>query len=84
MADDGSIPTKTAVDVLRAHGIGVCIRQATDDSDEQTLMVKDLVVDAQTFPLAVNRRMVHRIARKFDIPIHYFYHPELTPQTLQH
>ena len=68
----GDIGAVTRHDVLRVLcSAGVRI---VKDGDEFTLSADD-VLESQRLPASVPRRMVHRLARLFDVPIHSFYHP---------
>ncbi len=78
MADDGSLPKSTIIAVLKAHGVSV-YPQAEDhaytvitDGKETTLALR--------LGDAVSRKAVHGLQRKFGIPIHHFYNPQLAPE----
>ena len=76
MADSGSVKAEVVVEVLRAHDVDVSTDSTSEN--EQTVMIDGDVVEVQEFPSTVNRRMVNRLAHKFNVPIHHFYHPELS------
>jgi hypothetical protein len=62
--------------VLRAHGVESYPSEACDG---QTVFTKNGVYEAYSFPEQVSRRMLERMKRKFDIPIHHFFNPQMAP-----
>lgn len=76
MPSSGEVPLRWVEDVLRAHGVEL----SRDKEDERiTVLAKGAYVESYTFQNRVGRRILHRLKRKFDIPIHHFYHPEMAP-----
>ena len=67
--DIGAITRHELLRVLCKHGVRI-----VHEGDEFTLS-NDGVLESQSLPNAKPRRMVHRFARIFNIPIHGFYHP---------
>ena len=43
-------------------------------------MIKGGTVLAEVLPEWLSRKTLHYLARKFDIPIHHFYNPEMAPK----
>ena len=82
MPDNGVVSREVIIAVLRAHGVD--ITSQSFNGDEHTTMMKGSIVEVQVFPPTVNRHMVGRLARKFNVPVHHFYHPEVTPGNLLH
>ncbi len=72
----GAVKRSIVLDVLKKHNVFVAAK-----SNEFTLNKGD-IVEVYRFPDPLHRRMIHRLSRKFDIPIHHFYHQELIDQTL--
>jgi hypothetical protein len=77
MSNDGVVPRVYVVIVLQAHGVELTEKQS--DNATVTIMVKNGLVEAIVLPDAVGRRTLHRLQRKFGIPIHHFYHPVMAP-----
>ena len=75
MADSGEVLRDTVVHVLERHGVGVEISHLNGRAE--AIPARNGVVVAYVLPGRVGRRMLHTLKRKFDIPIHHFYHPEM-------
>ena len=73
--DDGGVPHEIVIAVLRANGVDVS--ETMEDGQLKTTMIRDFVVEAQFLPVMVPRRFVLRLAHKFAVPPHYFWHPEM-------
>ena len=84
MNDSDGIHSTIAVEVLRAHKVDVSVQSSDENQQELTTMSKGNFVEVQQFPHALSRRMVNRLARLFDVPVHHFYHPELASQATVH
>ena len=82
MPDDGGVSLVDVVATLRAHGVDIASQSL--NGDVRTAMMKGQIVEVQVFPHTVNRHMVNRLARKFDVPVHHFYHPEVAPGNTLH
>lgn len=67
--DIGAVTRHDVLSVLCKAGVRI-----VHEGDEFTLS-NDSVLESQRLPANIPRRMVHRLARLFDIPIHSFYHP---------
>ena len=67
--DIGAVTRHDVLSVLCKAGVRI-----VRDGDEFTLS-NDGVLESQLLPVSIPRRMVHRLARLFDVPIHSFYHP---------
>jgi len=68
--EPGSVKKDVALEVLVAHGVSVVHK------GNKVILSKGNVIEVQLFPARLHRRMLHRLARRFDIPIYHFYHPE--------
>ena len=84
MNDSDGIHSTIAVVVLRAHKVDTSVQPSDENQQELTTMIKGNIVEVQQFPRVLSRRMVNRLARLFDVPVHHFYHPELAPQSTVH
>lgn len=78
MPSDGEVPLRIVELVLQAHGVSVS-RGRLDGLESTTTMARDDIVVATVLPDPVSRRMLHFLKRKFNIPIHHFYHPLMAP-----
>ena len=72
------ISIKEIVKVLEYYGVDVICEE-----DEITVWKDDI---KRTFPMEdgfMTKRFVHRIARKFEIEVRYFFHPDdlLNPES---
>jgi len=45
----------------------------------QTVFTKNEVYEAYDLPELVTRRMLDVLKRKFDVPIHHFFNPQMVP-----
>ena len=76
---DRSVPRRSVLEVLARHGVDV-----SDYPDgAQSSLVKDgypPLVLVLTIPDPVENRLLQRLQRKFDIPIHHFYNPLMAPR----
>ena len=68
------IPTTQALEVLRLSGVDVGV------VGTMTYLDKGEIHIALELPDSLNRRAIHALHRTFDIPIHYFYRPEMIPR----
>jgi hypothetical protein len=66
------LPLLTVLKVLKASGVEVATRD-----DGTTVLVKGTQNKSYAFPEMLQRRMLHSLARTFDVEIRYFFHPEL-------
>lgn len=69
--DSGAVPRENVLRVLE-HG---CASMAT--SGLCVMLVKDGMPEAYKLPPMVPRRMLQRLARKYDLRLEWFYHPEM-------
>lgn len=72
MVEDGSVSKAVAIEVLRNCGVDV-----SPQNDGMMILAKGQHVESMYIPEQTGRRLLHYFGRKFDIPIRYFYHPEL-------
>jgi hypothetical protein len=78
---DGAVPIQTVTTVLSACGISF---KTVDEG--AFVLYKDGVPEGLQLPLSVRRKMLHRIAYKYNLKIEWFYHPEMVcngPKTSQ-
>lgn len=79
MPSVSEIPRSQFFQVLEAHGISV-LDHGDGEWVEALLVGRDgTVIEKRSYPKSIPRRMLHRMSRKLDIPIHYFFHPEMLP-----
>ena len=64
---------EAVVRVLRANGVEV------SEDKGRTIMVLGTEIEVQCFTERIPRRMVLRLAHKFKVAPHYFWHPEMMP-----
>jgi len=75
VSEEGSVSLADVIKVLRAYAVAVTL-----EGDEVTVSrgkVPPLVIP---LPKIVHRKTLHRLASKFDIPIHLFWNPEQIPK----
>ena len=65
--------------VLESHSVDLRLKHSIDNA-QITVMIKDGTVLAEVLPERVSRRTLHYLSRKFNIPIHHFYNPEMAPK----
>jgi len=71
---DATVHRDTVVKVLKATGVDVSV-----DGDNFTLAKEGVAIQTYVLPLQVGRKMLFRFEHRFKIPIHWFFHPEMTP-----
>lgn len=71
---EGSVPRAHVVSVLTACGVSVSYDQG---SGKMIMYSGDGIPEVQVLPAYVTRKMLHRLASKFDIQVAWFYHPEM-------
>jgi hypothetical protein len=75
MHDIGEVSRATFI-VLKAHGVGV-----SDKGDGVWLLVKQGIIETRFLHNDVSKKTLHYFQRKFDIPIHHFYNPQMATGT---
>ena len=75
MGEEGNVHRETVIKVLRLQGVGVS--KQVDGPSNMFVLAKGERLEALELPQAVGRQMIHYLARHYDVPIHYFYHPEM-------
>ena len=77
MSGSGKVRRETVIDVLRRHGVAVYPRETGSDI---LILCKGDVIEVLLLPPVVERRLLHYLQRKFDVPIHHFFNPLEAPQ----
>jgi hypothetical protein len=70
----GGVPLVTVLEVLARHGVH-CSRQADDAS--LTVLAKGERIETYQFTDVLYRRILHHLARKYEVPIYHFYNPQM-------
>ena len=71
----GSVGRGTVIKVLKEI---LAVSSATIEvQNPEVIIVKDETPAVYNLPENVPRKMLHRLAEKYGIPIEYFYHPEM-------
>lgn len=79
MSPDGRIPRSQFLGVLAAHEFSVS-PDRDEDWFEVLIVGKDgTLIERFSCPRQVPRKVLHRVANKTGIPIHFFFHPEFIP-----
>jgi hypothetical protein len=76
MNDD--VARETVILVLKAHGVTV-----TEGGEEKVTIIKDKRVEVHRLPAIIGHRIVVGFARKFGVPAHLFWHPEMMPDEIR-
>jgi hypothetical protein len=69
---DSTVNRTVVITVLRRFGVGVSL-----ESDGKVLLARQGRIEATIMPDWVGKRMLHYLARRYEIPIHFFWHPEM-------
>ena len=78
MSEGGEVDLDVAIAVLRANGVVV---HGQDKGPANMLVIaRGDLIEAQQFPKNLSRKMVHYLSRKYGVPIHYFYNPQMGSQ----
>lgn len=82
MADDGKVPRAIILEILRARGVDLGVGgPPTAGEKPETKLAKGSdpkeTLNVYVLPDLVNRRMVQYLARKYGVPIHHFYNPDM-------
>lgn len=82
MADEGSVPRATVLEVLKAHGIDLA-ENATENPFPTVTAAAGVdpkgTLQVHALPDVLDRRMLHYLARKYSVPIHHFYNVDMIP-----
>ena len=70
-SEDGTVGREFLLRVLTEGRVSVT--QQKESESGTLVLAKDGILDVRVFEERVGRRIVHTLARKFDIPIHLFY-----------
>jgi hypothetical protein len=60
------------IKVLVACQVGV-----HQQGEQVTIATEKVPVETLVLPLYVEKKLLFRFAYKYDIPVHYFFHPEM-------
>ena len=71
------VTRETVEHVLKAHKVDLSNLEI--ESVSLSSRVRDSIADAGNLKELVGKRKLQYLARKFGIPIHYFYHPLEVP-----
>jgi hypothetical protein len=66
----GSIPRPTVIDVLIKNDVSVAVKGS------DFVLSKGDILEVHKLPDPLHRRMIGRLANRFGIPVHKFYHPD--------
>lgn len=81
MADDGKVPRATALEVLKACGVDSSVPTVNAGDNAETKLAKGsnpgATLNVFALPDMLDRRMIQHLSRKYDVPIHYFYNPDM-------
>jgi hypothetical protein len=72
--DSGEVDRETVINVLRHHKIDVSPDPLLEGN---TLMVRGLVAVSLPFDAWVKRKTTDLLKRRFGIPVHHFFKPEM-------
>ena len=61
------------IDSLRRNLVDV--RPREDGERDEFVITKDSIIEVQSLPEVVPRRLIHYLSRRFEIEIHRIYHP---------
>ena len=81
MADDGKVPRATVLEVLKACGVDSSVPAVDIGEKPATKLAKGgnphATLNVFALPEHLNRRMLQYLSRKYAVPIHYFYNPDM-------
>jgi len=82
VGETGEVLREIVIGVLSSQGVTVTPKLADETRKTSTyILQKGDYIEEQAFGPLVGRRMLHYLYRKFSVPIHLFFHPELIPAT---
>lgn len=73
-SETGEVDRETVLLVLRHYHVGVA-----DDPENPgcMILIKDEVVESKPIPKLVGKRLLQYFKRRYGVPIHHFYHPDM-------
>lgn len=71
---EDTVPFSHVLIVLQAARVRII---AVDPLIRRYILSKGSTLEEQTFTDPVGKRVLHYLARHFDIPVHFFWHPEM-------
>ena len=75
MSQDGEVSRNIVIDILKTCGVSV----SEQPKDSYVLELGD-VLEVINLPQEVCRRRLHELQRKFRVPIHFFYNPQMASE----
>ncbi len=74
MIEDGEVSKAVALEVLECHDV-----EHFDDptTPGNTVTVRGDVIDSKEIPEYLDRDLLQYYKRKFGVPMHHFYHPDV-------
>lgn len=76
MPDTGDVDQDTVIRVLKVHRFTVSKQEDINLNDMFSISKGDVSLSMR-LPPRVKRRLLHFLSRRFGVPIHHFYHPEM-------
>lgn len=82
MADDGKVPRATVLEILKTRGIDQSSPSKPKAGDKpETTLAKGSdpkeTLNVFALPDRIGRRMLQYLSRKYAVPIHHFYNPDM-------
>lgn len=65
----------TVIDVLRLSGVEV--QEEEDGPPGMMILAKGDYIETRDIPADCGTKLLHYLARKFDVPIHHFFNPHM-------
>jgi len=75
VSDEAAVARSVVIKVLRAFAVSV-----VESGDQITISRGNQTPIVLSLPEVAHRRMLGRLSSKYDIPIHFFWHPEQIPK----
>ena len=75
MSETGEISFADAIAVMEKNGVSVSKEE--NGTADMYVLAKGEIVKVERLTDPISRRMVHYLARTFNIGVHEFYHPEM-------
>lgn len=80
--NNGGANRGTVLTVLSKLGFSTIAEAETDDGWQRVLLMSpdSTVIETVILPRIVPRRALFRLSHKYGVSMHFFFHPEMTPE----
>ena len=81
-ANNDGVSRGVVLATLSKSGFATIAEAETDDGWQRILLMSpdSTIIETVILPRTVPRRVLFRLSHKYGVPMHFFFHPEMTPE----